>query len=284
VDIAFPHARGRPQSWATADDDIRKCVEHVVAKTGAALEPNGFVGAYLHGSLAMASYYRPKSDLDILLLVGRALDPGQREQLARQLCDLSDERPIIGGLEVSVVREADTRHFRQPLQYEVHYSLMWHARIRERTVDFTTTHADPEIAPYCQVIRARGVCLAGRPIAEVFGPVPIDAVRDSILDDFDWIVAGDHIVESPFYGVLNICRVLRLDAEGWDRLTSKDEGGQWALQHLPAQHHPIIQQALCCYRSCEPVSEAERATDGHAWHAQALRSFRDYARAHVARR
>jgi streptomycin 3"-adenylyltransferase len=275
---AIPHEPGVPQSWATADAEIRGYVEHVVVSVAAALEPNGFVGAYLHGSFAMGSFYRPKSDIDILVVVERDLDPQQRERLAQQLCDLSDARPTVGGLEVSVVHAADTRHFRQPLQYEVHYSLMWHARIRAGTVDFAATHPDPEIAPYCHVIRTRGACLRGRAISEVFGPIPVEAVRGSILDDFAWIIDGDHIVEAPFYGVLNVCRVLRLEAEGWDQVVSKDEGGMWALARLPEVYQPLIAQALTCYRSCETVVEAELTTDGHAWDIDSLRAFRDYAR------
>jgi GrpB-like predicted nucleotidyltransferase (UPF0157 family) len=194
---------------------------------------------------------------------------------------LSDERPLDGDVEMSALRRADTTNFRQPLPFEIHYSAEWKEAIRGDRVDFTSNRTDPELAAYCTAVRARGVCLKGEPITAVFGPVPPQANRDAVLYDLAWILQDDRILESPIYGVLNSSRVLALEADGWDRVWSKEEGGEWALANLPEQHRPIVAQALACYRSPEPISPDERRTHGHDWDEQALHAFRDYVQGSV---
>jgi Domain of unknown function (DUF4111) len=218
----------------------------------------------------------PHRDLDVLFVVEHSLTPEQRRSIALATCELSDERPVVSDLEMSVLRRADTTNFHQPLPFEVHYSAEWNDAIRGDRVDFTSSRTDPELAAYCTAVRARGVCLTGEPITDVFGPVPPRANRDAVLYDLAWILQEDRILERPIYGVLNCCRVLALEADGWGRVWSKEEGGEWALANLPEQHLRTVAQALVCYRSPEPVSPDERRTHGHDWDARALRAFRDY--------
>lgn len=275
----FSHERGRPQSWETLDADLREKVEWAIGEVAGELEPAGFVGAYLHGSLSTGSFYRPKSDVDILFIVEKVMPPELRERVAKTFCDVSDRLPLVGDYEVSVLRRNDTQNFHHPLPYELHYSDSHKDQIREGAARFDGVRTDPDLAVHCTAVRKRGVLLRGAPIEEVFCPVPVEDYRASILDDLDWVLHDDHLLESPFYGVLNCCRVLELETEGWDKILSKDEGGEWALLHLPAEHHSLVAQALACYRSPEPVPEAERRTDGHSWDAGALRELREYVAA-----
>jgi predicted nucleotidyltransferase len=279
--ILHSHERGRPQGWETADADIRAFVESSVGRVADQLGSPEFVGAYLHGSLAMGSFYRPKSDLDILFVVEESLLPHHRRQVALTLCHLSDERPNLGDLEVSVLRRADTANFHQPLPFELHYSEKWKSQIRRDVVDWAPQRTDPELAVYCCAVQARGICLRGTPIRDAFSPVPTEDTRAAILDDLDWTLEEDHILESPYYGVLNCCRVLLLQNEGWDQVLSKDEGGEWALQHLPQQYQQIVAQALACYRSPEDVPAEQRRTDGHGWDQTALRAMCSYVASQV---
>jgi predicted nucleotidyltransferase len=280
-DISYRHKVGRGQSWASADRDVRDYIRDVVEIVRAILEPNGFVGAYLHGSLAMGSFYRPKSDIDLLLVVKQGLTPEQRRNLALRLCELSDARPVLGDLEVSVLRETETQHFHHPLPHELHYSAYWKQHILADKVDYATGGTDGDLAAHCASMRARGMSLAGRPIEKVFGPVPIEDTRRSILADLDDIMSDGVLSVSPVYGVLNACRVLALQAQGWSHVISKDEGGEWALRHLPEPHRRVVAQALSCYRSSETVTPELKLRDGHDWDQDALDGFGAYIRATV---
>ena len=278
------HERGRPQSWETLDADLRAEVERAVDQISEELDRSGFVGAYLHGSLSTGSFYRPKSDIDILVVVEEEMSPEWRERVAKTLCDLSDQLPLVGDYEVSVLRRTETLNFHHPLSYELHYSHSHREQIRDGTAGLAGPRTDADLAVHCTAVRERGVVLRGAPTEEVFGPVPIEDYRASILDDLDWVLEDDHLLESPVYGVLNCCRVLELEDEGWDKVLSKDDGGEWALLHLPLEHHAIVAQPLSCYRSPEQVPESERRTDGHSWAAAALSELRHYVREQLSGR
>lgn len=274
--------RAPGQHWETADPDVRGFVGRVVRLFEEHLGGR-LVGVYLHGSLAMSAFRRAKSDLDLLVVVTDRLSVDERRALAHQLVALSDTRPTLGDLELSIIQQRYLSPFVHPTPYELHYSIDWKEAIRTEEVDFSIQCCDPDLAAHCTVTRTRGVCLVGPPIEEVFGPVPAEAYLDSVLGDFDWLVADDHILESPYYGVLNLCRVLQLLHMGPETVVSKEEGAWWALAHVPPEHHPLIHQALSCYQSAAPVPSEQRKTGGMAWGATILRAFRDYAASEAAR-
>jgi predicted nucleotidyltransferase len=268
-------AMRHPESWEDVGDDIKRIVLDASDRV-AELVRTAFVGAYLHGSLAMGCFYRPKSDIDLLFVVEGKLSPADRRAIAKSLVAQSDQLPIVGDIEASVVRRADALHFQHPLPYEVHYGENWKQRIREDDVDWAADRTDPDLAVHCTVVAQRGRRLLGAPIEEVFGPVPVEFYRGSVLEDLDYILEDDHLSESPYYGVLNCCRVLELEREGWDHVVSKEEGAQWALANLPPDHHALIEQALRCYRSPNPVTPAERRTGGESWDLDAILAWRQF--------
>lgn len=115
------HRPGRPQGWDDADPDLRRWVEGVVDRLTAL---GGLLGIYLHGSLATGTFFRPKSDVDVLAVVDRPLDRSVRRALAADLLELHDHRPITGGLEASVIGHA-LADVGSPLPYELHFSEVW---------------------------------------------------------------------------------------------------------------------------------------------------------------
>lgn len=259
------HPSGRAQSWADCDEDVREYVLNAVQAAGLA---DSWV--YVHGSLAMGCFYRAKSDVDLLVVVPESLTPVERERVARGFAGTAAARPVLGDLEMSVLTAAQARTHEHPRPYEVHYSAMWTDAILEGRLDYDGSGADSDLAAHISVVRERGVTLSGPPPAEVFAPVPYDDYRSAVMTDLQDVMAGEALLKSPYYGVLNACRVL---AGG---VLSKEEGAVWAREHLPAEHQSVIEQALSCYRSATPVAAAERDTDGHDWDTAALLSFRDW--------
>ncbi|WP_440193373.1 aminoglycoside adenylyltransferase domain-containing protein [Anaerocolumna jejuensis] len=49
------------------------------------------------------------------------------------------------------------------------------------------------------------------------------------------------------YMTLNLCRVLAFLKE--DLCLSKQQGGEWGIAHIPERYHPLILQALDCYKT-----------------------------------
>ena len=272
------HAAGRPQHWYGVDPDIGQWVDDIVSQVEESV--SSLLAVYLHGSLALGSYFRPKSDIDILVVADEPLSERDRRALAAGLLHAHDRRPTLGSVELSVVLRRRVEDFRHPLPYEFHFSEKWAEHVREGGVGPRGT--DPDLAAHCAMARSRGLVLHGREPGELIGPVPHDAYVDAIVDDFHWIVSGG-ILESPFYGVLNICRVLQVVADEPDVPPSKEEAAHWALQSLPADHHLAVSEALECYRSAAQIPADQRQVHGHRWSEQALLHLAAFARRTVTR-
>jgi streptomycin 3"-adenylyltransferase len=123
--------------------------------------------------------------------------------------------------------------------------------------------------------------VSGPPPTDVFAAVPHSDYLSAITADLQDILARDNILSVPCYGVLNACRVLATLELGPGTVLSKEEGAVWAREMLPAEHRPLVEQALSCYRSARPVTAKEQATDGHPWDTTALLTFREMLRARL---
>lgn len=268
---------GGPQAWPACDEDIKRFVVELVSLLKQELG-NRLTGIYLHGSLAMGSYYRPKSDIDLIVVVENKLEAELAGNTGVAIARKSEHRPTTGNVELSIITAEAAKCIRIPVPFELHYSSTWHDKILNREVDYGIERTDPDLGSHLMYVWKRGISLTGKPIPEVFGAVEWAAFMDAVLDDFSWIIEVEHIVETPFYGVLNICRVLQLKSGSSRTVHSKDEGGEWGLKHLPESYHPLIRQALAIYRSSEPVTEEHRKTGGKDWDRRMLLDFRDYAR------
>lgn len=265
------HTPGRPQHWRDADADLRGWIEAIVSRLG---QIEGLIAVYLHGSLAMGSYFRPKSDVDLLVVIEGQLNESRRRRLAVDLLEYFDDRPIIGGIELSAVQRRSLKSFAHPMPYEFHFSETWAEDVRRGGSGPRGT--DRDLAAHCTMTRLRGLALLGPEPATVIGDVPHDAYLDAVMDDLRWIVEGG-ILRSPFYGVLNLCRSLQLVLDEPELSPSKDESGRWAMDNLPAEHRPIAAAALECYRSGAMVPNDLRRCHGHRWHEQPLLDIAAYA-------
>ena len=102
---------------------------------------------------------------------------------------------------------------------------------------------DPDLAAHLTILQAAGQVLLGPAIITVFGPVPATAYWDSIESDIANVETA--IVQLPMYTVLNLCRVCAYQQD--QLIISKQAGGEWGLQQLPTQWHPLVRQALAAY-------------------------------------
>ena len=267
----------KAQSWQNCDEDIKQFILDLVAVLQAELSDN-LVGVYLHGSLAMGCYYRPKSDLDIVVVVHNQIGADTAKKAGMAIAKQADKRPTTGNVELSIITADTAKNIPVPVPFEFHYSTEWHEKTLSGDIEYDSSKTDIDLLSHLMYVRQRGVVLTGQPIQEVFGEYDWQHFMDAVIDDFEWILEDEHIVETPFYGVLNICRVLQLISENSKIVHSKDEGGEWGLRNLPKEYHAIVQQALDAYRSSVDVTEEQRRAGGFAWDRQELLAFRDFAR------
>ena len=233
-----------------------------------ALLADDLVGIYLHGSLAMGEFHPRTSDVDLLVVVRDPLDLDTKRAVVALTLELAPLAPP-KGLEFSIVLLRHTQRVVHPTPFEFHASPYWYDALRDDTVDLMAPSEDPDLAAHFVITRARGVCLAGEPIAEVFGNVPGDYYWASIVEDARSIL--DDLAGDPVYGILNLCRILAY--QHYQLITSKREGGRWATEHLDPRFHDLIQRALDASESGSPFPTVPNSD---------LNAFAEYARARLS--
>ncbi len=208
------------------------------------------VGVYVHGSAAFGCFRWEVSDIDFLAVVNAPLTQEERVALIRCLLRISPDAPE-KGLEMSVVTAEVCRNFVYPTPFELHFSNAYlGACLADAEGYCARPHGgDPDLAGHFAVTRACGIAWYGAPIDEVFAPVPREALMSSILNDVSDAQDGG-VHENPVYFVLNLCRTIACAEQGL--MLSKAGGGQWALENLPEEYHPVIRAALDGYTQDNP--------------------------------
>lgn len=261
------------------EETLRSYLDEVVAALRGALADR-LSAIILHGSLAMGSFRMPKSDVDLLVLV-EDLTVDEAGLLHAVFERLHRRRPYVGGLEVSVIRADDARSPRHPLPYLVHFS---ETTTAPQSWSGGRPPTDEDLIAHLTVAKYRGVGLHGPPPSEAIGDLSWADYLASVWGDIAWILEGENILASPYYGILNLCRWAMM-AEAADHIVpGKEEAGEWALTHLPGEHGALVAQALAAYRASDwPRTQRERQLSGGPWHREPLIAFRDYMQStHVA--
>ena len=215
------------------------------------------VGVYLHGSSVMGCFNPQKSDIDLIIVMNHPMSDAEKRAYLDMVVKFNAMGPA-KGIEMSIVLREVCKPFVYPTPFELHFSaghLQWY---RDDPDDYIRrmNGTDKDLAAHFTIINHRGKCLYGATIKDVFAEVPSNDYMDSIW--FDVEGAAEEITEYPLYLTLNLARVLAYRQESL--VLSKKEGGEWALEHLPAEYHPLITNALREYtENAEAVYDDELA-------------------------
>lgn len=213
---------------------------------------DNLIGIYLHGSLAMECYNEKKSDIDLLVVVKNDVSKEMKRQYMDMVVTLNNKAPS-KGIELSIVKEAVCKPFIYPTPFELHFSaahLNWYLSDPEDYIE-KMNGTDKDLAAHFTIIYHRGKTLYGKEIKSVFSEVSSEAYMDSIWLDIK--NAKEEIIDDTMYIVLNLCRVLAYKKERL--ILSKQEGGEWALHHLPdPQYKKMVLSALEEYKTGNAMS------------------------------
>ncbi len=235
--------------WANCPAAVHSQVTRLIEALGALLGGN-LLGVYLHGSLATGCFNPLRSDIDLLVVTQRGMPIETKRRVAQLLLDLEGQP---ANIEISFLRWDDLHPWRHPAPFDFHYSITWRKKMIAALADGmwqnwnAAERVDEDLAGHITVLQQRGLCLWGQPIEQVFSPVPPDDYLAAVLADVfseEFGLAAES--KTPVYITLNACRTLAYLQTG--AVLSKDEGGLWALQALPAKFHPFLQTTLAAYR------------------------------------
>lgn len=227
--------------------DMDYVIESFVSHSRQILGEN-LVGVYLHGSAVMGCFNPAKSDLDFIVVIAHPMTDETKRAYMDMVLALNVDGPA-KGIEMSIVLREVCKPFVYPTPFELHFSerhIKWY---NENPSDYVQkmNGSDKDLAAHFTVIRARGKCLWGAPVSDVFAEVPATDYMDSLWEDI--CDAPQEIENNTMYLVLNLARVMAYKKEGL--ILSKKEGGEWALKNLPEEFVPVIGTALEEYAGTE---------------------------------
>ena len=259
--------------------NVAKLVESIVFQTREVLAEN-LVTISLHGSLAMGSYYYPKSDVDILVVVNGALSSELRRSYFQVLKYISSSRETVGDVELTVLQVKSLEYTSISVPFEVHFSESQKEKMD--SIDFSMNSTDSDLPAHLMVAYHRGITLFGQKLSDLMNEPSWDLYRKSVQDDLEWILSRENILDTPFYSILNCCRSYLLFVKNENRIYSKEEGAI-KVQCLLPSIRDMIQKGLDAYRSDKPVSIQARRVNSQNWDQQDLLEFRDYFRSVFAK-
>lgn len=233
------------KSYQTLSPAVKAQIDKVTEIWSAQL-CDSLIGVYLHGSIALGCFAEGNSDIDVLIVSGRRIKRDERLTIAREIMEI-DGQP--SRLEMSAIFRDDLVPWQYPTPCQFHYSDFWTERyrnmlsgeIKENPI-IDEDFSDPDIACHVRLTLQSGICIYGKPIKDVFPPVPEQDFWQSIsggIDAYDF-----HAYEPRYYAsnILTLGRILSYRKE--KRILSKYDGGVWTLNYVPERFRYIIADAL----------------------------------------
>jgi streptomycin 3"-adenylyltransferase len=175
-----------------------------------------------------------------MIIAQDKLSTDNSKRIAKKLLMLQESFPNEREIELSVILESCLKDFVYPTPFEFHYSDSQREKYRADENYICGGFEDSDLAAHLVVTYHRGIKLYGKALREVFYPIDPQFYIKSILSDVE--NASKDIVELPVYFTLNLCRVLYFLKEGV--VSSKKEGGEWAISALPSEYRQNVQHCL----------------------------------------
>ena len=202
------------------------------------------VAVYLHGSAA-AQGLRKQSDVDLLVVVGKALPASVRARLAAELLSVSGHYPLdpMGRrpLEVIVFRLGDLEQITYPARAEFVYGEWLRSALESGSV--SQAEVSPEFTLLLAQARREALPLVGPGIATILPDTPLHVIRRAIRDLLPGLVES---VEGDERNVLlTLARMWRTLQAG--EFFSKDAAADWAGPQLSRQAAGILALARNAY-------------------------------------
>lgn len=234
-------------NWITCPSDVKRLVLLLQNRIKEILNEDR-LGLYIHGSLAMGGFNPKSSDIDILVVIERAMHVSEKRELAQLFLKYSSNPfPI----EISFLHTERLKNWKHPCPFDFHYSEFWRERYERDLVNGTYNYihedidTDSDLAAHIKIMKHRGICVEGAPIAEVFPDIPISDYISSILGDYQDCL--ENVEEDPIYCALNLIRVYWYLKEGI--ISSKQEAGNWAMNTFPEELTYTVRKVTDTYNT-----------------------------------
>lgn len=216
------------------------------------------LGIYLHGS-AVSGGLRPRSDVDLLVIVSRPLTDAERSRLVQALLEVSGRYPhdALGRrpIELIVFARADLAVPSFPARSQFVYGEWLRDQFEAGEVSKPTS--DPELTLLLAQARRDAQTLIGPALAEVLPIIPESDVRRAIAEALPSLLRS---LEGDERNVLlTLARMWRTLATA--EFVSKEVAAQWALPNLSDAAATMLTAARDEYLSVTDFDWSARCQD-----------------------
>jgi len=226
---------------------------HAVAGLARDLFGDALVGVYLHGSAA-TSGLRPRSDVDLILVLDRPLDDASRRKLLAELLRLSGRYPPDPAgprcIELMVFLASTLAAPTFPARTEFLYGEWLRDGFEAGEIptpladpEITLPLADPEITLLLAQARKASVTLAGPPLASLLPSISAEQIRQAMRIAIPALI--DNLVGDERNVLLTLARMWRTAAHG--DFLSKDAAAQWVIPQVPPAIAATLTLASAAY-------------------------------------
>tara|TARA_A100000171_G_C2132517_1_gene147707 strand:- start:1723 stop:2499 length:777 start_codon:yes stop_codon:yes gene_type:complete len=225
----------------TEADNALAIVQNQLAET--------FVAAYLHGS-AVTSELRPRSDVDLLIVIDQSMTSEARRSLASELMEISGRYPVDPygrhPLEVIVFLCSDLAEPFYPARSDFIYG-EW-LREEFETGEGSKPVRDPELTLLLAQARQEAIPLVGPKASELLPVIPRVDVRRALRDVLPPLIEMQQGDERNT--LLTLARIWRTSVT--DEFVSKDVAAGWAASRVPIEQANVLLDVRKAYLSgCE---------------------------------
>lgn len=237
------------------------------------LEPDGLIGAYLHGSAVLGGL-RPHSDIDVLVVVRRPTALARRRALTEGLLAVSghpDHDTPLRPVELTVVVQDEIRPWTYPPNCAYQYGeWLRDAYLRGETPG---PGPSPDLALLVTMVLAGRAPLLGPPPEDVLDPVPAADLTRAMTAGVPELLA--ELDTDTRNVLLTLARIWATLATG--DIKSKDAAADWALERLPAEHRPVLARARAVYLGNEEEYEGDLLPQAAPHAAYVVRAIEELA-------
>lgn len=200
---------------------------------------------YLYGSYVDGGLKR-KSDLDILVIIERAITASERQQIAKVLLQISVPvgHASARALEITILDKNNITALQPPYPYQLQYG-EW---LRDELLNGAQLNSqyDPDISILLKQAQLQHVTILGPDLNHWLPTISHKQVKDALLETYPEIIAHWKDDQDERNQILALCRIAyTLNKK---TIVAKDVAARWFLQYLNQEDQTLLQLIIDEYR------------------------------------
>jgi streptomycin 3"-adenylyltransferase len=209
----------------------------------AACLPDALVACYLYGS-STAGGLKPDSDIDLLIVLSRPLEPSEHSRVVQKLLLVSGSKAARGParpIEATFVLASDVARWNYPPRNQLVYGEWLRGRLENNDIPGPAT--DPDLAILLHTARENSRPLIGPDASSLIAPIPLQAIHDAVVESLPKLL--DDLAGDERNVVLTLARMWKTLAT--DKIVPKDVAATWVLGRIPRENRAVLELARDAY-------------------------------------